>query len=709
VSYCYDPNGDKTSVVYADGNTGSVAQCETASPWVVSSASYPTQAAYQTTYSYDSPGELVSTTTPATAAAPSGATTTWTYDAAGNKLTSKGPTGVTTTWTYTPANRAATVSYSGSAAHSVSYTYDANGTKTAMTDASGSSSYVYDPFGELTSASNGANQTTGYAYNADGQVTSITFPLPPTATWATSDSVTYTVDNADKLTGVTDFTGNKITISNTADSLPSSETLGSTGDTITTAYDPTDAASAITLKNTASTLVSFTYTDSPAGTILNEADAPASPKSPAVYTYDAKGRVTSMTPGSGSTLSYGFDASGNLTVMPNGAAGTYDKAGELASSALTGTTTNYSYNADGERLTATQGSTTVSSGTWNGAGQLTTYSDSAANMTAAAYDGNGERASTTITPSGKLAITQGYVWNGSSLLMDGTNAYIYTTGNAPAEQVSLATGTVTYLVTDLLGSVRGTVNSSGALTGTTSYDAWGNPQTTAGLTATTPFGFAGGYTDADALLYLINRYYDPATGEFTSVDPDLIQTLQPYAYTAGNPVTQTDPTGLGVNRRGVATWAHNNVNSYVNAFGDDCTNFVSRALHYGGGDPMHEGVVYDIQNDNYWWYDKANLRAPYSHSWSVSNELAKHLWLRHSYFIRYWKNATKGDVIFINWQGNNFSGIGHVGVVTGMWHEKPLITQHTPSQKDIPLNYWLTHPAGGGHNAHVWIASPAPG
>jgi RHS repeat-associated protein len=103
---------------------------------------------------------------------------------------------------------------------------------------------------------------------------------------------------------------------------------------------------------------------------------------------------------------------------------------------------------------------------------------------------------------------------------------------------------MTYLVSDSLGSVRGTVNSSGTLTGTTSYDAWGNLETSGGLTAATPFGFAGGYTDPNGLVYLINRYYNPATGQFISVDPAIAQILQPYAYADGNPVTITDPTGL---------------------------------------------------------------------------------------------------------------------------------------------------------------------
>ncbi len=130
-------------------------------------------------------------------------------------------------------------------------------------------------------------------------------------------------------------------------------------------------------------------------------------------------------------------------------------------------------------------------------------------MSGAAYDGNGLRASTTITPAGGSPVTQGYVWNTipqvPQLIMDGTSAYIYDGGLAPAEQVNLATGTITYLITDSLGSVRGTVNSAGTLTGTTSYDAWGNPQTPGGLTATTPFGYAGGYTDPTGLIYLLNR------------------------------------------------------------------------------------------------------------------------------------------------------------------------------------------------------------
>ena|SRR5712692_6397 len=79
--------------------------------------------------------------------------------------------------------------------------------------------------------------------------------------------------------------------------------------------------------------------------------------------------------------------------------GNYDNARELTSSTLSGTTTDYTYDADGHRLTAKHGPTTITSGPWNGAGQLASYSDASASMTAATYDGNGQRATAT-TSSG---------------------------------------------------------------------------------------------------------------------------------------------------------------------------------------------------------------------------------------------------------------------------------------------------------------------
>ena len=42
---------------------------------------------------------------------------------------------------------------------------------------------------------------------------------------------------------------------------------------------------------------------------------------------------------------------------------------------------------------------------------------------------------------------------------------------------------------------------------------------------------------------LVGRYYDPATGQFLSVDPMVAETGQAYAYTGDDPVNAVDSAG----------------------------------------------------------------------------------------------------------------------------------------------------------------------
>jgi RHS repeat-associated protein len=104
------------------------------------------------------------------------------------------------------------------------------------------------------------------------------------------------------------------------------------------------------------------------------------------------------------------------------------------------------------------------------------------------------------------------------------------------------------------------------------YDAWGNPETTGGLTSYTPVGFAGGYTDPTGLVYLIHRYFDPSTGQFLSVDPLVDQTGQPYAYTGDDPVNGVDPLGL---------WSLNPISDVTQAWNDTG----GKAVHYAATHP----------------------------------------------------------------------------------------------------------------------------
>lgn len=87
-----------------------------------------------------------------------------------------------------------------------------------------------------------------------------------------------------------------------------------------------------------------------------------------------------------------------------------------------------------------------------------------------------------------------------------------------------------------------------AVVTTATYDPYGALTAHSG-TATTPFGFAGQYTDAESgLQYLRARYYDPATEQFLTVDPLVDVTGQPYVCVGGSPLNGVDPNGkwLGV-------------------------------------------------------------------------------------------------------------------------------------------------------------------
>ena len=62
-------------------------------------------------------------------------------------------------------------------------------------------------------------------------------------------------------------------------------------------------------------------------------------------------------------------------------------------------------------------------------------------------------------------------------------------------------------------------------------------------------GMAGSLTNSrpfcdDHRRHLVNRYYDPATYQFLSIDPKVATTMQPYAFVDGDPLNETDPLGL---------------------------------------------------------------------------------------------------------------------------------------------------------------------
>jgi RHS repeat-associated protein len=94
------------------------------------------------------------------------------------------------------------------------------------------------------------------------------------------------------------------------------------------------------------------------------------------------------------------------------------------------------------------------------------------------------------------------------------------------------------------GSIRLTSDNAGTITSTITYNAFGQRTGHTG-TVQTAIGYTGEWTDpSTGLVYLRARDYDPATGQFLTLDPAVDLTRQPYAYAGNNPVLSTDPSGL---------------------------------------------------------------------------------------------------------------------------------------------------------------------
>ncbi len=206
-----------------------------------------------------------------------------------------------------------------------------------------------------------------------------------------------------------------------------------------------------------------------------------------------------------------------------------------------------------------------------------------------------------------------------ALLEDGSTYFVYGADGLPLEQINGSTPL--YYLHDQLGSTRALANESGTVVDTYTYDAYGNLVGSTG-TDDTPLGFAGAYTDAETgFLYLINRYYDPATGEFLTVDPLVDESGQSYAYTGDDPVNGVDPLGLctikgeGQLYPGAcattgaeAIAAEQEIQAQAGGGGFSITNGLKALANYGAG--IGNGIVSTAT------FGQVHISAPYCNSLS---------------------------------------------------------------------------------------------
>jgi RHS repeat-associated protein len=438
---------------------------------------------------------------------------TFTFDAAGNELTAANANG-TYTMSYDADGRVTVVNELGWA--TLTFQYDAVGNRTSVKDSFGGvQTSVYDADNELVTqqiTGRGSTQLEiDLTYTPTGKIASEARDngLGPTTPVGVSY---YYYDAADRLTGITDIgTGSTVLLS------------------YTYSYDP---ANNLTQEVDNGTLVTYAY----------NADNELTGAGAATFSYDATGNRTNSgySTGTGNELTaqgnwtYAYDHAGNETGKTNTSTGevwtySYDDKNELTQavdvvSGLT-TTVTYEYDPFGNRIeqsVATSGGTTV-----------TKYAQDGWDPALAGSTGNSN-------------------WN---VWADLTNASAMQTRYLRGDEVDQifarisSGGTAAFLLTDHLGSVVGVTNSSGSLTDTIVYDAYGNITSESSPTNGGVYKYTGREFDATTgLQYNRARYYDPTVGRWISQDPMGFDAGDSnlYRYVENAPTIATDPSGFQV-------------------------------------------------------------------------------------------------------------------------------------------------------------------
>lgn len=153
------------------------------------------------------------------------------------------------------------------------------------------------------------------------------------------------------------------------------------------------------------------------------------------------------------------------------------------------------------------------------------------------------------------------------------------------------------------------------------------------------------------------------------------------------------------NGSGAGTWAYNNYNKYstnypkfTGSFGTNCTNFVSQAMHLGGGLPKQGNWTITRKNTT---YHVINSAAQLNHSWKLTDPSP---WISVKEFSKFWRpkstvrGASKAQYLqnTSNYRSQQVGDIvifnkGAAGVVTVPTHAM-IITQKTTTDYNLAGN-----------------------
>ncbi|MEU9186215.1 DUF6531 domain-containing protein [Streptomyces sp. NPDC048484] len=574
-AYGYDPAGNRTSFTDPLGH-----QTKTAYDAVGNVASVTDARSKQTVYEYDQLSRPTKVTAPDTG------TTSLTYDAAGFLGTSTDANTHTTTYGHNAEGELTSVK--NTLAKTVSYEYDFDGNRTKVTnaraqtitttvdarnlptqiaysDGTSTQTYAYDDASRITGVTDATGSRT-LTYDNDDKILSITSPgaaKPFSYVWNTDDTLksrTYPDSRA------TSYTYDKV-------GRTKSQTTNSKATNY--AYDKAGNLTSVTLPTTTARTETRTYDE--AGRLASM----TTPTGSNAYTYDENNRVTQDKPGTGNPTRYGYDDAGRMTrsctdtsatsclTGTTGDTSTYDKVGNLKTSAASGTTTTYAYDAGDQLSTTTAGSATTSY-TYDADGNQTkdddgTYAyDPAGRVKSAAigsdsfsflYDADGNR--TVANKNNALARTSRWDIAGElpqiATDTDASGALIadyHSDPDGTARSMDRTAGTY-YFTQNRQNSVSAVFDSAGVDNYHYTYGPWGASTGTATISGgqSSIYGYTGQYKDQylpDRLL-LRARSYDTTQQRFTSQDPvspaadNANQST--YNYADNDPANLADPSG----------------------------------------------------------------------------------------------------------------------------------------------------------------------
>ena len=424
-------------------------------------------------------------------------TETRTYDNNGNLATVTHFNGTTTTYTYDALNRLLSRSTPGET--TVSHTYTSTGQYATTTDASGTTTYTYDNMDRIATKAT-PEGTLNYTYDAAGHVASIS------SSNMNGASMSYTYDDLDRLSTVEDNRLNGATTTYTYDNANNVGTVTyPNGVQSTFAYDTLNRVTGLS-----SQPASYTYQRGLTGNLTSDTESSGRT---ANWSYDGIYRLTNETirsapSGNNGSVGYGLDPVGNRLTESSSLSGidsgsfNFNADDELSSE---------TYDANGNVL-----STGGKSFSYDSENHLVTMSVSGTSVSII-YDAFGNRVSKTVNGVTTQYLVEddknptGYPQVFDELTSGAvTRTYTYGLQRIDENQLIDSVWTPSFYGYDGGGNVSKLTSSTGTVTDSYEYDAFGNKFTVSGTTPNN-YLYRGEQYDSDlGLYYLRARYYNPA-------------------------------------------------------------------------------------------------------------------------------------------------------------------------------------------------------